>query len=208
MIETTVESLFGTNAGIVWKALNQNGTSNIGDLVKATSLSQEEVYGALGWLGREDKIVMEQRGRALLFSLRDAEISRAAIKGATTEGPIPQEQIHVIKSMPPKVAIDASKTKTKTLIFETVKNALAFIKSELEANREPAVDQVSKAVGMDNRQLGKVLSRLDIKSKPVNRGGKCFRIYPIGSKARACDLAALDAEELQKIIDAKVKTTE
>jgi len=48
MAETTVESIFGTKAGNVWKALNQNGPSNIGDLVKTTSMSREEVYAALG----------------------------------------------------------------------------------------------------------------------------------------------------------------
>ena len=73
MIELTVESIFGMKAGIVWKALNQNGPSNIGDLVKSTSMSREEVFGALGWLGREDKILVEQKGRAMIFSLREAE---------------------------------------------------------------------------------------------------------------------------------------
>ena len=69
MAETTVESIFGVNAGVVWRALNQNGPSNIGDLVKTTSMSREEVYGALGWLGRENKIAIERRGRAMVFSL-------------------------------------------------------------------------------------------------------------------------------------------
>gem|GEM_PF-5330287 len=55
MADITAESLFGSNAGIVWKALNQNGASNIRNLVKTTSLSREEIYGALGWLGRENK---------------------------------------------------------------------------------------------------------------------------------------------------------
>lgn len=70
MAETTVESIFGTKAGIVWKALNQNGSSNIGDLVRITSMSREEVNGALGWLGREGKIIVEKRGRVIVFSLR------------------------------------------------------------------------------------------------------------------------------------------
>jgi hypothetical protein len=70
MTETTIESMFGVNAGLVWKSLNENGPSNIGDLVKATSLRRELVYGALGWLGREDKISVENRGRAIVFSLR------------------------------------------------------------------------------------------------------------------------------------------
>ena len=56
-------------AGIVWEALNQNGPSSIDNIVKATSLRRELVYGALGWLGRENKIAVERRGRALVFWL-------------------------------------------------------------------------------------------------------------------------------------------
>jgi Winged helix-turn-helix domain (DUF2582) len=70
MAETTVESVFGVNAGIVWEALNLNGTSTINDLVKTTSLNREEIYGALGWLGRENKISMEGEGKARVFYLR------------------------------------------------------------------------------------------------------------------------------------------
>jgi hypothetical protein len=78
MTETTIESIFGVNAGIVWKALDQNGPSTIEDLVKTTSLSREEVYGALGWLGRENKISLEMQGRARgrkakVFSLKQLE---------------------------------------------------------------------------------------------------------------------------------------
>jgi len=130
MKETTVESLFGTKAGIIWKALNQNGASDIGDLVKETSLSREEVNAALGWLGRENKIVMERKGREILFSLRDSEVSRTSNKDATTDS-IPQEQIRIIKSMLSKKTIESPKTKTPTLILDSVENALAFIKSEL-----------------------------------------------------------------------------
>ena len=75
MTETTIESIFGVNAGIVWEALNRNGPCTIEDLVKITSLSREEVHGALGWLGRENKISAEIGGkargrRANVFSLR------------------------------------------------------------------------------------------------------------------------------------------
>jgi hypothetical protein len=70
MTEITMESLFGTKAGIVWEALNQNGPSTIGDIAQATSLRREEIYGALGWLGRENKISVERRGKAMVFSLR------------------------------------------------------------------------------------------------------------------------------------------
>jgi len=70
MAELTVESIFGTKAGIVWEELHKNGPSNIDNLVKVTGLRRELVYGALGWLGRENKISVERRGRALVFSLR------------------------------------------------------------------------------------------------------------------------------------------
>ncbi|OPY52490.1 MAG: hypothetical protein A4E49_01844 [Methanosaeta sp. PtaU1.Bin112] len=73
MKQTTVESVFGTKAGVVWRALNQNGRSNITNLVKTTSMSREDVFSALGWLGREDKIVLMQKGREMIFSLRESE---------------------------------------------------------------------------------------------------------------------------------------
>jgi hypothetical protein len=70
MTGATVESIFGVKAGIVWEALNINGPSSIDNIMKATGLRRELVFGALGWLGRENKIVVERRGRALVFSLR------------------------------------------------------------------------------------------------------------------------------------------
>jgi hypothetical protein len=84
MKEMTIESLFGSKAGIVWKSLNQNGSSNLANLVRTTSLSREEIFGALGWLGRENKLVMEQKGRAMVFSLRDEEV-RLGVPEETTE---------------------------------------------------------------------------------------------------------------------------
>jgi len=89
MNKPTAESLFGFNAGVVWEALNQNGPSTIRNLVKTTSLSREEIYGALGWLGREDKLVMEKKGRAIVFSLRDEE-ARQAIPEEKTAEPAPK----------------------------------------------------------------------------------------------------------------------
>ena len=112
MTETTVESIFGIKAGIVWQALNQNGSSNIGDLVKSTSMSREEVYGALGWLGRENKIVVEKRGRAIVFSLHEAEARSEASKGTTIEDSVPQEKSKPRRSVEPKKTTKPSKPKT------------------------------------------------------------------------------------------------
>jgi hypothetical protein len=66
----TVESIFGVNAGIVWNALNLNGPMTIDNLVKATTLDPEEIYAALGWLGRENKVTLETQDAVRFFSLR------------------------------------------------------------------------------------------------------------------------------------------
>jgi hypothetical protein len=108
MMQTTVESLFGTKAGVVWRALNQNGPSNITNLVKTTSMSREEIFSALGWLGREDKIVIEQRGREMIFSLRESETHLEAPPKTAMEDSAPRGKAKVkskrSQSKPPKKA--------------------------------------------------------------------------------------------------------
>ena len=109
MKEMAIESLFGSNAGIVWKSLNQNGSSNLANLVKNTSLSREEVYGALGWLGREDKIVLEQKGRAIVFSLREEEGRLEVLKETIIEESTPKPKSKSSRSKPPKKTKKARK---------------------------------------------------------------------------------------------------
>ena len=104
MTEPTVESIFGTKAGVVWEFLNSNGPSNIDNIVKATGMRRELVYAALGWLGRENKIVVERRGRAMVFSLHESEIRREAAKATTMEESAPQKQSKRRRNTPPKKA--------------------------------------------------------------------------------------------------------
>jgi len=111
MNKPTAESLFGFNAGVIWKALNQNGASNIRNLVKATSLSREEVYGALGWLGREDKIVLDQKGRAIVFSLREEEAHLAVPAETIKIDPAPKAKSKRHKSKPSKKVKKAREVK-------------------------------------------------------------------------------------------------
>lgn len=87
-----MDSMFGIKAGIVWQTLHKNGPSNMGDLVKTTSMSREEIYAALGWLGRENKIAIERRGRAMVFSLVESESHSESIKSMTMEEPKPKRQ--------------------------------------------------------------------------------------------------------------------
>jgi hypothetical protein len=110
MKEPTVEAVFGVDVGIVWEALNKNGPSIIGDIVKSTGLRRELVYGALGWLGRENKIAIERRGRAMVFSLREAEALQKPFEGTTIGDSAPQEQIRIRTRVPPTKATKAKRT--------------------------------------------------------------------------------------------------
>lgn len=61
----------GTWAGLAWNALNEADVLDIKQLKKMTKLKEKEVYAALGWLAREDKISFEESGdnKELLVAL-------------------------------------------------------------------------------------------------------------------------------------------
>ena len=52
---------FGCNAGKIWDVLHIEGPQVQTKLQKKTNLRNEEFYGALGWLARENKIFKEKR---------------------------------------------------------------------------------------------------------------------------------------------------
>ena len=64
-----VEAVYGKNAGMVWRALNEKGKLGIRDISKFTKLSVLEVNGAIGWLARENKVKMVDNGAKLLYEL-------------------------------------------------------------------------------------------------------------------------------------------
>lgn len=47
---------FGANAGKVWTTLEINGPLTFSNLLKNTKLSLNDLYVAIGWLARENKI--------------------------------------------------------------------------------------------------------------------------------------------------------
>ena len=50
----------GNNAGILWNLMNRAGSpQNFEDLRQKTHLSDAELYAAIGWLARENKIEIE-----------------------------------------------------------------------------------------------------------------------------------------------------
>lgn len=60
----------GENAGKVWKALNEKGPLNLSALKKATKLDDRQLYLALGWLAREDKVDFKQDRNQILVHLK------------------------------------------------------------------------------------------------------------------------------------------
>lgn len=53
------KKLIGTNAGIIWNILNDYQKWNISQLREASGLSEKEIYTAIGWLARENKIEID-----------------------------------------------------------------------------------------------------------------------------------------------------
>ncbi len=61
----------GLLAGAVWTALNENGGQNAKDLKKAAKVkTDKELYLALGWLAREDKLAVSGDAKDPIFSLK------------------------------------------------------------------------------------------------------------------------------------------
>ena len=57
----------GTLAGIVWRALNEKGSLSFEDLQRETRLDTESVCTAIGWLGRENKIELDEQNGITIF---------------------------------------------------------------------------------------------------------------------------------------------
>ena len=61
----------GTLAGAVWTALNENGALNTKDLKKATKIkTDKDLFLALGWLLREDKVVVAESDKVMTVALK------------------------------------------------------------------------------------------------------------------------------------------
>jgi hypothetical protein len=51
----------GTDAGYIWQILNEQGTKSIKELKKLTKLPDKEIYAAVGWLAREEKLNFDRK---------------------------------------------------------------------------------------------------------------------------------------------------
>ena len=68
---TDLVALIGDTAGAVWKTLSEDGPMSLAKLVKRVGRPRDTVMQALGWLAREEKILIEEEGRSRVVSLRE-----------------------------------------------------------------------------------------------------------------------------------------
>ena len=57
-------------AGQVWRYLDKNGSTSVSKLTNETGLNKNDVQRAIGWLLKEDKLIIEAVGRTETLSLK------------------------------------------------------------------------------------------------------------------------------------------
>lgn len=65
MVET-----IGAVAGQIWAYLSENGETSVANLKKQLELKGDQAGLGLGWLAREDKLVINQKGNTVKVSLK------------------------------------------------------------------------------------------------------------------------------------------
>jgi len=60
----------GIVAGAIWTALNESGALESKVLKKVTKTTDKDLFLGLGWLLREDKIVISETEKDLLITLK------------------------------------------------------------------------------------------------------------------------------------------
>ncbi len=65
-----MSNIIGDAAGKIWQYLETNGPSSVTKIEKETEISSKEVQRAIGWLSKEDKLVIEIKGRVETISLK------------------------------------------------------------------------------------------------------------------------------------------
>jgi hypothetical protein len=65
-----VNEEIGKNSGLIWKYLVDNGPATIIKLKSNLEISNTNLYLALGWLSREDKIIFNKKQHTFEISLK------------------------------------------------------------------------------------------------------------------------------------------
>lgn len=60
----------GCNAGLIWRLLNEHRQKmSYEDLVNASGITERELCMAIGWLARENKIIISTQGGIMYFEV-------------------------------------------------------------------------------------------------------------------------------------------
>lgn len=66
-----MNEMIGTNAGAIWTALSENGAMSTKDLKKVAKIkTDKDLYLAMGWLLREDKINVTEADKVITVELK------------------------------------------------------------------------------------------------------------------------------------------
>ncbi|MEY3190493.1 MAG: hypothetical protein RIS10_610 [Pseudomonadota bacterium] len=57
-------------AGQVWRLLDKNGSTSVSKITNETGLNKNDVQRAIGWLLKENKLIIEAVGRTETLSLK------------------------------------------------------------------------------------------------------------------------------------------
>ena len=57
-------------AGQVWRYLEKNGSTSVSKITNETGLNKNDVQRAIGWLLKENKLIIEAVGRTETLSLK------------------------------------------------------------------------------------------------------------------------------------------
>jgi Winged helix-turn-helix domain (DUF2582) len=66
----TAISEIGAAAGEIWHYLDKNGSASVTKITAETGIGKNDVQRAIGWLAKENKLVIELKGRVEILSLK------------------------------------------------------------------------------------------------------------------------------------------
>jgi Winged helix-turn-helix domain (DUF2582) len=69
----------GTTAGTIWQALNNNGELSLPILKQQVAAKSPVFDWALGWLAREDKVVISRQQKSYRVRLNDGQARSAGV---------------------------------------------------------------------------------------------------------------------------------
>jgi hypothetical protein len=66
-----VTTQIGDTAGAVWNMLRDSGPLSLAKLVERVDANRDVIMQAVGWLAREDKLIIAETKRGRIVSLRE-----------------------------------------------------------------------------------------------------------------------------------------